>query len=174
MKTCFPWISCLSWYYNNCVKVTYNYVGILLALKVQTIPQNRTTVAKTITENLEKCMQAIILELRYSCRSKTIKGFKNHYRLQGGWCHLPYICSHFLRFTGPIGGFLHNINLFASLRIAAFQTKKMTMPGRGGGGACMDLQSLFRKTKQLIKIPFFNQIFLSQLHHCKIHTACWN
>ena len=40
----------------------------------------------------------------------------------------------FLRFTGPIGGFLHNINMFASLRIAAFQTKKMTMPGRGGGG----------------------------------------
>ena len=78
----------------------------------------------------------------------------------------------FLRLTGPIGGFLNNINLLASLWIAAFQTKKMTMPGRGGGGARMELQSLFRKTKQLIKIPFFNQILLFQLHHCKIHTAC--
>ena len=30
----------------------------------------------------------------------------------------------FLRFTGPIGRFLYNINLLASLWIAAFQIKK--------------------------------------------------
>ena len=47
---------CLAWYYNNCAKVTYNYVGILLALMFQedySIQQNSTTVAKTITEKLK-------------------------------------------------------------------------------------------------------------------------
>lgn len=59
----------------------------------------------------------------------------------------------FLRFTGPIGRFLYNINLLASLWIAAFQTKKL--PYLEGEGVRTELQSLFRKTKQLIKIPFF-------------------
>ena len=62
----------------------------------------------------------------------------------------------FLRFTGPIGGFLHNINLFASLRIAAFQTKKMTMPGRGGGGGGMHgLTEPFQEDKATNKNSFF-------------------
>ena len=40
----------------------------------------------------------------------------------------------FLRFTGPIGRYLYNINLLASLWIAAFQTKKLPyLEGEGRG-----------------------------------------
>ena len=47
--------------------------------------------------------------------------------------------------------------MLSSLWIAlSFPNKKITMPGGWGwGGARMELQSLFRKTKQLIKIPFY-------------------
>ena len=61
------------------------------------------------------------------------KGFKNIIGSRVGHVIATRLFT-FLRFTGPIGGFLYNINLLASLWIAAFQTKKMTMPGRGGGG----------------------------------------
>ena len=61
----------------------------------------------------------------------------------------------FLRLTGPIGGFLNNINLLASLWIAAFQTKKMTMPGRGGGGGTHGITEPFQEDKATNKNSLF-------------------
>lgn len=80
------------------------------------------------------------------------KGFKNIMGSRVGHVIATRLFT-FLRLTGPIGGFLNNINLLASLWIAAFPNKKNDHAWEGrGGGERMELQSLFRKTKQLIKI----------------------
>ena len=81
------------------------------------------------------------------------KGFKNIMGSRVGHVIATRLFT-FLRLTGPIGGFLNNINLLASLWIAAFQTKKMTMPGRGGGGT-HGITEPFQQDKATNKNSFF-------------------
>ena len=53
----------------------------------------------------------------------------------------------FLRLTGPIGGFLNNINLLASLWIAAFPNKKNDHAWEGRGGGTHGITEPFQEDK---------------------------